>query len=211
MDSTKVLAEQSGIQYQGVTDKSEADPSINLLSVIMTGQFKRGRLDKPFLVTKANYRAKLGHDPKNLDYVAVEDALIAGAPSIMIMRSGAKSPKFSCAGATSSFHLTSLTGRWDIQVNNTLYINDESLNTESFINSLISKHPGFPISATSDGFIDFFNEVPTETRVHLIPREGTITSFQVKEPQANKAYAYDESTGIISFCLAAIFGVPQPG
>lgn len=216
-DSTQVLREQAGIQYSGPQDKSEADPRDTLLTTIITGQFKRGRLDKPFMVTKANYRAKLGHDPKNLDYVAVEDALFAGAPFVWVMclAAGKAAAGFSCAGATPSFHFHSFIGHWDIQVNNRLYINSENLNTDSFINTLVSQHPDFPISSSFDGFLDIFNEVRTETRVHLIPREGSATLFTVKEPQDNKAYFYDQSTGIFSFCLAAfippVIGVPQPG
>lgn len=86
MTVTKVLQEQSGIQYGGPQDKSEADPRDSLLNTILAGQFKRGRLDKPFKVTKANYRAKLGHDPANPDYVAVEDALADGAPYVWVQR-----------------------------------------------------------------------------------------------------------------------------
>ena len=88
MTVTKVLQEQSGIQYQGVQDKSEADPRDTLSNALFTGIFKRGRFDKPFKVTKENLRAKVGYDPENPFYVAVEDALHDGAPYIYLQRVG---------------------------------------------------------------------------------------------------------------------------
>lgn len=86
MTVTKVLQEQSGIQYQGVQDKSEADPRDTLTNVLFTGVFKRGRFDQPFKVTKESLRAKVGFDPSNPDFVAIEDALEDGAPYLWLQR-----------------------------------------------------------------------------------------------------------------------------
>lgn len=83
---TKVLREQSGIQYQGVQDKSEADPRDTLSNAVFTGIFKRGRFDKPMKVTSGNIRAKLGYDPTNLAYMAVEDCLKTGVPFVWVQR-----------------------------------------------------------------------------------------------------------------------------
>ncbi|WP_337081495.1 hypothetical protein [Acinetobacter pittii] len=88
MTVTKVLQEQTGIQYQGVQDKSEADPRDSLSNALFSGVFKRGRFDKPFKVTKETLRAKIGYDPENPYYVAVEDALEDGAPYIFLQRIG---------------------------------------------------------------------------------------------------------------------------
>ncbi|NUF45019.1 hypothetical protein [Acinetobacter pittii] len=85
-NTTKVLREQSGIQYQGVQDKSEADPRDTLSNTVFTGTFKRGRFDKPFKVTTNNIRSKLGYDPKNLTYMAIEDCLKTGAPYAWVLR-----------------------------------------------------------------------------------------------------------------------------
>lgn len=85
-NTTKVLREQSGIQYQGVQDKSEADPRDTLSNAVFTGIFKRGRLDKPMKVTSGNIRAKLGYDPTNLAYMAVEDCLKTGVPFVYVLR-----------------------------------------------------------------------------------------------------------------------------
>lgn len=89
MTVTKVLGNQTGIQHQGVQDKSEADPRDALLNVVFTGNFKRGRMDRPFKVTPHDYRAKLGHDPENQAYSAIEDALTDGAPFVWVQRVGA--------------------------------------------------------------------------------------------------------------------------
>ncbi|MGK7251000.1 hypothetical protein ACSNOU_18270 [Acinetobacter oleivorans] len=85
-NTTKVLREQSGIQYQGVQDKSEADPRDTLSNTVFMGTFKRGRFDKPFKVTTNNIRSKLGYDPQNLTYMAIEDCLRAGAPYAWVLR-----------------------------------------------------------------------------------------------------------------------------
>ncbi|WP_336040654.1 hypothetical protein [Acinetobacter calcoaceticus] len=84
--TTKVLREQSGIQFQGVQDKSEADPRDTLSNAVFTGIFKRGRFDKPMKVTSGNIRAKLGYDPSNLAYMAVEDCLKTGVPFVWVQR-----------------------------------------------------------------------------------------------------------------------------
>ena len=82
---TEVLGDESGIQYQGVNDASGgsgAYPTIGL----MVGKFRRGRLDKPMTVTSQNIRALLGYEPDNLDYVAVQDVLNTGVPSVQVLR-----------------------------------------------------------------------------------------------------------------------------
>ena len=83
---TNVLQEQAGIQYGSVTDKSEADPRDSMNNVLFTGEFKRGRFDQPMKVLASSIRAVLGYDPDNMDYVAIEDALAAGAPFVWVQR-----------------------------------------------------------------------------------------------------------------------------
>ncbi|MCU4320618.1 hypothetical protein KTH44_15990 [Acinetobacter bereziniae] len=82
---TDVLGNESGIQYQGVNDASGGNgayPTIGL----MVGEFRRGRLDKPMTITSQNIRALLGYDPENLAYVAVQDVLNTGIPSVQVLR-----------------------------------------------------------------------------------------------------------------------------
>ncbi|WP_215904579.1 hypothetical protein [Acinetobacter bereziniae] len=82
---TEVLGDESGVQYQGVNDASGGNgayPTIGL----MVGEFRRGRLDKPMTITSQNIRALLGYDPENLAYVAVQDVLNTGVPSVQVLR-----------------------------------------------------------------------------------------------------------------------------
>jgi hypothetical protein len=82
---TTILGNEPGIQYQGVTDKTGSTGSTSINNIFI-GKFKRGRLDKPMTITKANIRGMLGYDPKNLDYVAVQDALDTNIESIQVLR-----------------------------------------------------------------------------------------------------------------------------
>lgn len=86
MKLTKILGAQSGIQSSGVKNNSGADTTVQLLNAIIFGQFKRGRFDRPFKVTLENIRAKLGYEPDNKDYRAVEDTLKMGIAYIWVQR-----------------------------------------------------------------------------------------------------------------------------
>ena len=81
--STDDLKNEAGIQFDEVILIGEDDkPVVGLL----TGQFKRGRVDKPMTITQENIRSVLGYDPRNPDYVAVVDVLNFGIPSVQVMR-----------------------------------------------------------------------------------------------------------------------------
>lgn len=82
---TEILADESGIQYGGVKDKTGGTGTYPITGLI-TGQFRRGRYDKPMTITNANIRAMLGYDPKNPSYIAVQDALSQGVPSVQVLR-----------------------------------------------------------------------------------------------------------------------------
>lgn len=88
MIETKILGDAVGVQRQDVIDKSETTPLPSLANGVMTGHFKRGRMDKPFKVTSANYRSLLGYDPSNASYLAVEDAFKNGVSELTILRIG---------------------------------------------------------------------------------------------------------------------------
>ena len=88
MIETKILGDAVGVQRQDVIDKSETTPLPSLTNGVITGRFKRGRLDKPFKVTASNYKALLGHDPSNPSYLAVEDAFKNGVNELSILRVG---------------------------------------------------------------------------------------------------------------------------
>ena len=76
------LDHEVGNQYFD-QDFIEDKPVINNL---YTGQFRRGRLDKPMTITLENIRAVLGHDIRNKDYVSVRDILDSGVESIQVLR-----------------------------------------------------------------------------------------------------------------------------
>ena len=88
MIESKTLGSAAGVQYQGVIDKTETDSLPSLSNGVITGRFKRGRMDKPFKVTAKNYQALLGRDPSNPNYLAVEDAFKRGISEISILRTG---------------------------------------------------------------------------------------------------------------------------
>lgn len=89
MIESKILGAAVGIQNQGVVDKTEGTslPSVN--NGLIAGKFKRGRMDKAFVVTKDNYKAVLGYDPSNPSYQTVEDVFNLGVSQVSIRRTGA--------------------------------------------------------------------------------------------------------------------------
>ena len=84
--TTTQLGDAVGVQYAGVRDLSEASTAPRLTVGVLVGKFKRGKFYQPFEVTLQNLRARLGYQPNNLDYMAVQDALDAGMPSLWVMR-----------------------------------------------------------------------------------------------------------------------------
>ena len=91
MIETKILDAAVGVQRGDVIDKSETTVLPSLNNGVIAGHFKRGRMDKPFKVTSANYRSLLGHDPSNPSYLAVEDCFKQGVSELSILRTGSTS------------------------------------------------------------------------------------------------------------------------
>lgn len=88
MIRTSVLGEAVGVQWSGLTDKSETNSQTGLGYPLIVGQFKRGRTDQPMTITPGNIKALLGYDPENKDYIAVQDYLDAKVPSVQVLRIG---------------------------------------------------------------------------------------------------------------------------
>lgn len=82
---TTILADESGIQYLGVRDKS-APFGYYPITGLIVGKFKRGRLDRPMNISKDNIRAQLGYEPLNPFYAAVQAALDSDVPSVQVLR-----------------------------------------------------------------------------------------------------------------------------
>ena len=96
MINSKTLGSAAGVQYQGVIDKTETNSLPSLANAVITGRFKRGRMDKPFKVTASNYQALLGRDPSNPNYLSVEDAFKRGISEVSILRTGGNSSVIKC-------------------------------------------------------------------------------------------------------------------
>ena len=82
---TTIIDQESGIQYQGVEDRSSRTGTYPVIGMI-AGQFRRGRFDKPMTITNENIKAQLGYDPTNPHYMAVQDVLSSGVPSVQVLR-----------------------------------------------------------------------------------------------------------------------------
>lgn len=89
MIESNILGAAVGVQNQGVIDKSEGTALPSTVNGVIAGKFKRGRMDKAFVVTRDNYKAILGHDPSNPSYQAVEDVFNRGVSQVSIRRVGA--------------------------------------------------------------------------------------------------------------------------
>ena len=88
MNTTKILGEAVGIQSQGVVDRTETQTKVGLTSAIIIGQFKRGHVDRLMTIHKGNILAQLGYEPNNPYYMAVQDCLDTGVPSVQVLRVG---------------------------------------------------------------------------------------------------------------------------
>jgi hypothetical protein len=86
MNTIKVLGEAVGIQRQDIIDQTEEQLADSLNGATILGRFKRGRLDKPMTIHQGNIRGQLGYDPKNPDYIAVQDCLDTDVPSVQVLR-----------------------------------------------------------------------------------------------------------------------------
>lgn len=83
---TKILGNASGIQYGGVQDQSEVMQGNAGFAGLYIGEFKHGRFDRPMQINQGNIRARLGYEPNNPHYQAVQDALDMGVPFIWVQR-----------------------------------------------------------------------------------------------------------------------------
>ena len=60
MNTTQIIGEAPGIQYQKKTDKTETKTNQSLTDTIIIGRFMRGRFDAPMTIHKGNIRGELG-------------------------------------------------------------------------------------------------------------------------------------------------------
>lgn len=84
---TTILGKEVGVQFQGTQDNTNF-PSLNRQSnlLMLVEGVQRGRLDNVMQVTHGTLKSKLGFDRDGLEFQAVQDALLEGVPSVMVMR-----------------------------------------------------------------------------------------------------------------------------
>ena len=104
MNTTKILGEAIGIQRQDIIDRTEEQTADGLTGAVILGRFKRGRFDAPMSIHLGNIRGQLGYDPKNPDYIAVQDCLDTGVPSVQVLRVKESIENAICVGATKKLH-----------------------------------------------------------------------------------------------------------
>ena len=119
MNTTKILGESVGIQRQDIIDRTEEQTADGLTGAVILGRFKRGRFDAPMEIHLGNIRGQLGYDPKNPDYIAVQDCLDTGVPSVQVLRVKESIENAICVGATKKITLGSINegGYYDVVIN----------------------------------------------------------------------------------------------
>lgn len=222
---TKIIGNEPGIQYQGTQDKTGTTGAAPINNMIV-GFFKRGRLDRPMTITKSNIRGLLGYDPKNLDYVSVQDALDTGVPSIQVMRingsgnSGGVVP-IGCADATSKMGAQILSdgGTYKFWVNDTLFNDTPKIfRNDDFKDYLLSVH-GVVLTALDEAWQPAVSENGYYNTAVGARFENTSSNYvrikieiidasapNVFEMPANPSAMYQNSIGpdnaYLAFCLA---------
>lgn len=123
MNTTKILGEAVGIQRQDIIDRTEEQTADGLTGAAILGRFKRGRFDAPMEIHLGNIRGQLGYDPKNPDYIAVQDCLDTGVPSVQVLRVKESIENAICVGATKKITLGTMSsgGYYNIKINNILH------------------------------------------------------------------------------------------
>lgn len=114
MSYSTQLGDESGIQYQGVTDKTNINQSIPMTNMLLLVEnVPHGRLDQPMTVTHSNKNAILGIEKDNLYLQAVEDALKTNVPSIQVMRVLSSNSSEVLISATYDYFYQSITVQGD--------------------------------------------------------------------------------------------------
>lgn len=84
---TQMIGNESGIQYQGVSDQTNVMSANSMTNMLMLVEnIPRGRLDTPMTVTSENVKKILGVEKDNLYLQAIEDALNTRVPRVEVMR-----------------------------------------------------------------------------------------------------------------------------
>lgn len=213
---TSTLGNEPGIQYNRPNDKT-GGTGIAPINNVFVGQFRRGRTDKMLDITKQNIRAVLGYDPKNPDYVAVQDALDTNIASVKVLRIHS-SNAIGCEGAISSC---------TIDLSGILGGNGETAIVT--VGGMTSDYPGTP-----NNFVEWFNSVfeniawcsavvdtvfvinfniasppnTANTPVSIVSNKAEISEFGTPKQwnewgdyELNPTFGWDSANKTITFCL----------
>lgn len=203
MQITKVLENEVGVQFDRVKDNTGNTGAASINGVI-TGSFKRGRIDQQIQITQGNIKSVLGYDPDNPDYVAVQDALNTGVPYVNVMRIVADSEIIiSCDGA-SYFAKLGLESSQLLEYQ--LKINGMVVHTGP-----ISSHDIFDgvLIMYTDTFMEFSNQEASEKRVEILclGKDNMKYIFkQMPQEPINSTLLFEDGMNYIyskvSFCLS---------
>lgn len=199
MNTTKILGEAVGIQRQDIIDRTEEQTAEGLTGAVIIGRFKRGRVDAPMEIHQGNIRGQLGYDPKNPDYIAVQDCLDTDVPSVHVLRVKGQDREINCAGAKSWVRFNSLDNGYDIKLNGKLYITDGNL-PDFIMNNLDAA-----LGCNADGFCEIANNSYSDyQRIELIPirplQDMDLVQIDIG-PNITPVHI-DNITGHITFCLS---------
>jgi hypothetical protein len=215
MNTTKILGEAVGIQRQDIIDRTEEQIAEGLTGAVILGRFKRGRMDVPMSIHQGNIRGQLGYDPKNPDYIAVQDCLDTGVPSVQVLRvkggdeSGNSSShelyispdlQYSDEESENEIH-------WAIEVNGTLFPTEIGNGEYSYLEDYLQENKetlgitGEYKSESDEGENDssvyIYNITNTRKFVRLIPDKPYKSEMKL----IGNPTAKIDSDGIISFWL----------
>ena len=207
---TEILANESGIQYQGVNDASSVTGEYPIQG-LMTGIFKRGRFDRPMTIHKSNIKAMLGHEPKNPYYNAVQDALETGVPSVQVLRIKggggssyiAISPDLQYEGKREETRV-----HWDIEINGQYYA--AGVNDDNYMDNYLEANQN--TLGISGEYLDngdslhIYNITNERKFVRLIPSIPYINNMKL----IGNSTAVIDNLGVISFWLEANNKPPKP-
>lgn len=87
MLTTTILGEAIGVQHGGIQDRTSSNTVQGITHGLIIGKFKRGRTDQPMRINKDTIKARLGYEPNNPFYQAVQDC-VDKFPSVWVLRVG---------------------------------------------------------------------------------------------------------------------------
>lgn len=220
MNTTKILGEAVGIQRQDIIDRTEEQTAVGLTGAVILGRFKRGRFDALMEIHQGNIRGQLGYDPKNLDYIAVQDCLDTDVPSVQVLRVKEGIENAICVGATKKITLGTISsgGYYNIKINNNFHegvIGFRDGRSGGDLKSIFALY-GIEVKPLNSAFQEvvsnggIYNEVEYASFFHLANNHVdieiiTIDASMIDEYIVDDTYGENETVVInsigVKFCL----------